>query len=283
MTGGRKMAELRMRFPQGKAKCLTLSYDDGVVNDIRLSQLFKSKGLKCTFNLNSGCWTDREYDDYTGIHRRLTHDKAKELYKGEGIEVAAHAVTHPHLENLPANVCLHEILNDRIALERDFGGIVRGFAYPYGTFNDSVIESLKACGICYARTVWSSHNFDIPKDWLVLRPTCHHEDEMLPELTQRFVEEQASYDPWLFYLWGHSYEFDFHNNWDIIENFADKVSGREDIWYATNIEVYDYVKAYNGLLFNAEMTRVRNDSAIDVFFLYDSKMVEVKAGQSMEL
>ncbi|MCR5683894.1 MAG: polysaccharide deacetylase family protein [Lachnospiraceae bacterium] len=278
------MAELCMRFPEGKGKCLTFSYDDGVVNDLRLAELFEKKGLKCTFNLNSGTWTDRDYDDYRSVHRRLTLEKAKALYTKDCFEVASHAVTHPHLEKLPAAVCTKEILDDVLAHEKAFGGTIRGFAYPFGTWNDTAINSLKACGIVYARTVWSSHNFELPKDWLVLRPTCHHEEAELPKLTERFLEKEG---PWpdikLFYVWGHSYEFDFHNNWEIIEDFTDKVSGRDDIWYATNIEIYDYVKAYENLIFNATLTEVTNLSSLDVWFVLEGKEICVGAGKTVKL
>ena len=48
------MSGLIMRFPKGKAKALTLSYDDGVEQDIRLMDIMDKNGLKGTFNLNSG-------------------------------------------------------------------------------------------------------------------------------------------------------------------------------------------------------------------------------------
>ena len=278
------MAELCMRFPEGRSKCLTFSYDDGVLNDFRLAELFGKKGLKCTFNLNSGIWNDRDYDDYTSVHRRMTLEKAKGLYTRSGFEVASHAVTHPHLEKLPAAYCTKEILEDRLALEMDFDCIVRGFAYPYGTWNETVIDSLKACGMAYARTVWSSHSFEIPKDWLVLRPTCHHEDPELMKLADRFINEDPRWpDVKLFYVWGHSYEFDFKNNWEIIEDFTDKTAGSDDVWYATNIEVYDYVKAYEGLVFDAALTMVRNNSTIDVWFVIDGKTIRAGAGMTVRL
>ena len=43
-----------MRFPNGKLKALTLSYDDGVEQDIKFVEILNKYGLKCTFNLNSG-------------------------------------------------------------------------------------------------------------------------------------------------------------------------------------------------------------------------------------
>mgnify|MGYP000794294821 CR=1 FL=1 len=50
------MAGVAMRFPGGKKKALTLSYDDGVEQDIRLIDIMKANGLKGTFNLNSGLY-----------------------------------------------------------------------------------------------------------------------------------------------------------------------------------------------------------------------------------
>lgn len=278
-----RMANLFMRFPGGKPKCLTLSYDDGVINDRRLVALMTKYGLKGTFNLNSGEYADIEHDDYQKTHRRLPKQAAIELYRKSGFEVASHAVTHPFLEQLPTALCTQEILRDRRNLEADYGQIVRGFAYPYGTFNDSVVESLKACGIVYARTVWSSHSFDIPTDWLRLRPTCHHGEKELQTLTKKFVEGHVQNAPWLFYLWGHSYEFDFNDNWEIIEEFTADVAAREDIWYATNIEVYDYVQAYKQLIFNVDMTMVSNPTAFELYFEYDGKQVAVKPGETKRL
>lgn len=43
--------------------------------------------------------------------------------------------------------------------------------------------------------------------------------------------------PKLFHVWGHSYELADNDNWDIIERLAETVGGREDVWYATNIEI----------------------------------------------
>ena len=47
------MAQVFMRFPGGKLKALTFSYDDGVEQDVRLIEIFKKYGLRGTFNLNS--------------------------------------------------------------------------------------------------------------------------------------------------------------------------------------------------------------------------------------
>ena len=51
----------------------------------------------------------------------------------------------------------------------------------------------------------------------------------------------------MLFLWRLSYEFDDNDNWDVIEEFAEFMGRCDDIWYATNIEVYDYVHAYKNL------------------------------------
>ena len=38
---------------QIKKKAITFSYDDGVMQDVRLSSLMKKHGVKATFNINS--------------------------------------------------------------------------------------------------------------------------------------------------------------------------------------------------------------------------------------
>lgn len=277
------MASLFMRFPGGKAKALTLSYDDGVEQDIRLIEIMNQYGLKGTFNLNSGCYAAEGTVYPAGtIHRRLSKDQATELYSNSGQEVAVHGLTHPFLEQLPANLCNNEICADRANLEAQFNTLIRGMAYPFGTYSDAVVETLKLNGIAYARTVISSGKFDIPQDWLRLEATCHHNDKRLEELTKQFVEAAPPRAPWLFYLWGHSYEFESNDNWNIIENFAKTIGRKEDIWYATNIDLHDYVKAYEQLRFNTAVTKVYNPTATDVYFVYNTKAVTIPAGKEID-
>ena len=70
-----------------------------------------------------------------------------------------------------------------------------------------------------------------------LKATCHHDDEMLFELAEKFIKAEPKEDePMLFYVWGHSYEFDVNNNWDRIEKFCKMMAGRDDIFYGTNRE-----------------------------------------------
>ncbi len=278
------MSSLFMRFPGNKAKALTLSYDDGVEQDIRLISILSNHGIKCTFNINSGLFSPEGTEFEKGqIHRRLSEKDAIKLYKASGHEVAVHGLTHPYLEQLPSNIAAYEIIQDRKNLEHLFGTIIRGMAYPFGTFSDEVVAILKAAGIVYSRTVMDTEDFRLPTDWLRLPATCHHKNPKLNALTDRFLTQSPKSAPWLFYLWGHSYEFEADNNWNVIEEFAERIGGREDIWYATNIEIYDYMEAYQRLLFSVEASIVHNPTAITLFFEYDHRSYEIKPGTTLRL
>lgn len=270
-----------MRFPGGRHKVLTLSYDDGVWQDVRLISIMKRHGLKETFNINSGLYPQENTESM-----RMPLDRARELYIPAGMEVAIHAQTHPFLAGLPENICTYEILQDRINHEQDYDTIVRGMAYPYGDVSDQVVASLRQCGIAYARTVAATERFDLPTDWLRLPATCHHRNPRLMELANLFVKEPFNRNPGMFYLWGHSYEFDWNkpdNNWCIIEEFAEFIGNREDIWYATNIQIYDYVCAYKQLIFSTDGSKVFNPTATKLYFEYKEKIWTVGPGQHLRL
>ena len=276
------MANMIMRFPGGLPKALTLSYDDGVEQDEKLIAIAEKYGLKGTFNINSGCFPPEGTTYAPGtIHRRMPLNRLKEVYAKSSWEIAAHAYTHASLVGLPANIAAEEVLRDRKELENIFGTVIRGFAYPYGAFDDQNVEILRSCGICYARTVQSTRDFHLPKDWLRLQATCHHNDPELMNLADKFVKARNWWDPMLFYLWGHSYEFEANDNWDVIERFAQAVSGKEDIWYAANIEIYDYCRAFSQLVFNTAMTLCVNPTAQNLWFAYGEKEVHVPAGSTV--
>ena len=278
------MDMIAMRFPGGLGKAFTTSYDDGVQQDVRLISIMRKNGIKGTFNLNSGCFAPEGTVYPKGqVHRRMSLSECLEAYKGDDIEVAVHAYTHPFLEKLPVSECVLEIVKDRQTLEEKFGGFVRGGAYPYGTFNDNVVNVLDACGIKYCRTVISTHAFNMPKDWLRLEATCHHNDDKLNALGDEFIAKKVDRDPLMFYLWGHSYEFEGNDNWDVIEGFLAKIGGKSDIWYATNIEIYDYTRAFERLVFSCDGKRVYNPSVTEVWFEANRKLYNVPAGQTIEI
>lgn len=219
----------------GKNKALTFSYDDGISQDIRLVEIFNKYGMKCTFNLNSGIMNERGgfQIDELSITRMSPEGLAK-LYKGH--EIAVHTSTHPSLTELSDEEVRREISEDKSALESLFGYEICGMAYPYGTFDDRVIAIAQECGIKYSRTVMDAVDFAQQENLMEFRATCHHRNPKLWELLDEFLAYEGD-APAIFCLWGHSYEFDVNNNWELIEEFCRKAACREDIFYGTNSEI----------------------------------------------
>lgn len=270
--------EKYMRFPDGKAKALTFSYDDGVKADLRLLEVFKKYGLKGAFNLNSKLFDCRVW------HDRMNEEETFNAFNGSGQEIGLHGARHIFLDKVPLPEAVKEVVDNRTYLEEKFGGIVRGMAYAYSGFNADVKRVLADLGVVYARTTKSTYSFDLPSDWLELNPTCHHNEEGIGELADKFfgsspLQAPKHREPWLFYVWGHAYEFDDQNNWDIIEDLGRRAAkNKNDVWLATGIEIYDYVQAYNRLVFSLDGERAYNPSAIPVWIELRGKTYRIDGG-----
>ncbi len=269
-----------LRFPAFRSKAVTLSYDDGVAYDRKLIEIMRANGLRGTFNINGG-WFATEPNQH-----RLTKEDALALYTESGMEVAVHGLKHLSLGEVDPAMATRDVLEDRLCLEQLFGKIIKGMAYANGSFDDRVVEILKNCGIEYARTTRSTETFLLPSDWLRLDPTCHHKNPRLMELAKEFVELSPPQYYWsdyprLFYLWGHSYEFNTDDNWSVIEEFAQYIGNREEIWYATNGELYDYVKAYEALRFSADGKTIHNPTAQTLWLNVCGTLCKVEAGETV--
>ena len=281
------------RFPGGKLKAVTFSYDDGVNQDIRFSDLLLKYGLKGTFNLNTAMFGEKTKFGYI-----MNPDEIKEHLIDKGHEIAVHGKYHIASAAASPITCIQDALSCREELEDTFDMIVRGMAYPdsgirnpaNGNNYSSVKEILKNIDIAYSRTLGGDNNdFTLPADWHAWMPTAHHNNSKIFDWIEQFVsiDEKVLYSsrnyPRLFYIWGHTYEFDMNENWDHIEKICDMISNKEDTWYATNIEIYDYMKAYDSLVFNARSTKVYNPTLVDVWFNADSKTYCVKPGETLVL
>ena len=283
------MSYLHMRFPGGKTKAVTLSYDDGVAQDMRLAALSERYGVKCTFNINSALVADAPGGG------KLTWAQIRDLTE-RGHEAAVHGEYHIAPGSVRTLVGLRDALNCRLQMERELGMIVRGMAYPNsgvtrftgGSDYETVRRYLKDIGVVYARTLGGDNNaFLLPEDWYRWMPTAHHNNPNVLDWAREFAEmnvREAYIDnryPRLFYLWGHSYEFDTHGNWDRIEEILSVLGGREDVWYATNIEIYGYTQAFRSLVFSADGTMVYNPTVREVCFETQKGLYTVCPGETV--
>lgn len=275
-----------MRFPGGKFRAFTMSYDDGVGTDIRLMEIMRKNGIKGTFNLCSGISDDP--NDNIDISRTPTHKltlpQIQEYYKD--FEIATHGMTHSFFKDLPDTALIYEIVKDREVLEKLFLRRVRGHAYPNGSYKNTTVDMLKACGIIYARTTAQTMDFGIPENWLLYGATCHHSAN-LDALYEKFFSEPRLYkSPYLFTVWGHSYEFENNGTWDMIEGFLEKIGGKDNVWYAGLEEIVEYTNAYNSLVYTIDSNIVYNPTALDVWIsknVFRDESVCIPSGKSIVL
>ena len=275
-----------MRFPGGKGKALTLSYDDGVGADLRLMKIMKKHGIKGTFNINSGLFAPEGTVFEDGKEQgRLTEALIRTHYNDPDFEVAVHGLYHIHLNHASSEEAITDIAEDRKNLEALFNRPIRGMAYAFGGYSEKVVSLLKSMGIAYSRTVVTTQRFDLPKEPLTLHPTCHHNNPRLDELCGNFLSGVPRYEAQMFSLWGHSYEFDNDNNWNVIEDFCEKMGGHDDIWYATNIEIIDYINAYKSLIRSFDGKIIQNPTATDICITENrsGKNYVIKAGETIYL
>ena len=245
----------KILYPGGKEKAVTFSYDDGTIHDRRLIQILDKYGLKGTVHLNSG---RMDVDGY--IHSA----EVKTLYAGH--EVACHGMQHLFLNQISDGELVRELLDDRRRLEQLSGRIVTGMSYAFGVTNDKIIAAAKMLGIQYSRTVADTGSYFVPEDFMRWHPTCHHQKAIeCPEIVDTFLNPPRYMRPELLYIWGHSYEFAMQNNWTQMEALCERLSGNDNIWYATNIEIYRYRKAAEQLIESADGSMIENPTGIRIW------------------
>lgn len=281
------MRKYSFLFPDGKTKALTFSYDDGVIADQRLIGIMRENGLKGTFNLNGNTLTNGQISCWPGYPdvkvRHVQEDEVRGIY--DGMEIAGHGLQHCNLEELNDAEITDEIHRDRMILERLAGYPVKGFAYAGGRHNERVISRLRGMGVAYARTVVSTHNFRLPSDFLAWHPTVHHDDGEIQPLIEKFLALPDDTGFSLFYIWGHTYEFVAKNNWEHMERICERLGHHENIWYASNLEVYDYVQALLNLRTSADGSMIRNMSCTEVWLLCSAtkEKIRIPAGAQITM
>ena len=235
-------------------KFFTLSLDDGITQDLKVIEILKKYNVTCvSFNINTGLyganwdWVGPAIGDPTIPHQRFTEEELKTgIY--DGYEVLVHTMNHPSLKNYDkrASQIKKEVGRDADNIEELTGVRPVGMAWPGGDteYTDTTIELvLENTDIRFARGTTSTYNFELPEYFMKWMPTCSAIDPQCLTLAQQFIDAECTEDM-LFYVWGHSYEFDLNNGagYETFEKLVKMMSEAEDVYLVTNTQFYKIYK-----------------------------------------
>lgn len=228
-------------YPNGKRKAFVLTYDDGVLQDVRLVLLLNKYGLKGTFNLNS-LLMEREFvwqHEKIGPVRRLPNAIAAHLY--EGHEVASHSCTHPDLTNMSREAILYELGHDRYLLEQLTGQQVKGFGVPFDYYDGIAVDCVRELGFVYGRGSEETRSYAPLWDPYRQQAGLFHLSEGLADFVDGFLRTEEELAACI--IVGHSYDLDAENLWDTMEDICRYVSADEEVLSMTHLELVEYQQA----------------------------------------
>ncbi len=138
------------------ARSLLVTFDDGFEDTRRAVELLLRAELTASVYVTSG---------FVGRTGMLRADGVRDLAElGESVELGAHSVSHPRLDELRAERAAEEIFASKTALEDIARTSVRSFAYPHGAHDRRVRAAVIDAGFTAAVAVKNalSHSRDDP-------------------------------------------------------------------------------------------------------------------------
>ena len=229
----------------GKTKIKVVQcWDDGVINDIRLTDLCRKYGAKATFNLNPGLMGDsRRPSRWLGVERntwsfhgyqggKLALKDIPEVY--HGFELASHCLNHENADRMPADEWIKTAVDARKILEDIVQKPCTGFAWPCGRHTPETRAALREAGFSYGRTTANMPDITKCEDTMALPSNCHFTSNCFFDLYENAKAEGVK----VFYFWGHSYEmYEYDKLWEQYELKLDYISNDPDAEWANVAEI----------------------------------------------
>ncbi|MGI5868645.1 MAG: polysaccharide deacetylase family protein [Kiritimatiellia bacterium] len=222
-------------------------WDDGVVNDIRLTELLRRYGAKATFNLNPGLmgetrganrWAGRNHRGWGHngfLSGKLSQKDIAEIYSG--FQVASHGWRHEVAGTVADDEWIKSALDARHYLEDIVQRDCTGFAWPCGAHTPETIDLLRRNGFSYARTTVQTYDVTDCAEPMKLNPNCHF---MARDFWDRY---ERARDTGVFYFWGHSYEmYEYDALWDQFEQKIQVISEDPDAEWVDVVDIVPVLK-----------------------------------------
>jgi peptidoglycan/xylan/chitin deacetylase (PgdA/CDA1 family) len=230
---------------------VTTSWDDGYPADRRLGDLLAKYKIAATF-----------YVPRTNSEGRRVMAPQDLIALAEQFEIGGHTKDHTDLTNLDHEQVTEQIIGGKKWLEDVLGRQVKGFCYPRGRYDAAIRNVTIEAGFEYARTTKNfcmnvgSRPFERPttlqfyphgkadylKNWIKYGPDYDRTKLFAvalatPGLIKRIQRlfsacaEQGNY----FHLWGHSWEIEQYELWDMLEEVLKLLSNFDaDVEFVDN-------------------------------------------------
>lgn len=145
------LAEAGERLIRGEhipPRHFVITFDDGYVDTLTVGiPILRALGFTATVFVVSGLvGAHNLWDEGIGHVAPLMTWAQLEQVLDAGCSIGAHTVSHPHLDRIPLDAAHQEILDSRLAIERQLGIPVRTFCYPYGHWNPQVVRLVQEAG-----------------------------------------------------------------------------------------------------------------------------------------
>ena len=161
-------------------------------------------------------WAQKNGDS---IHvKYLSKDSLQLVYKNH--EIASHSYSHKDFKNINDDEILQEIELDIDALTKITKRKIVSMAYPFGNSSPHIAKLINNTGLTNARTVGDTYTFNLPDTFLLWRPTCH--DSKALGLLDKYLSLNINKMS-VFFVWGHSWEFNDAKRWANMSNFCNKL------------------------------------------------------------
>lgn len=217
---------------------ITTSWDDGHPLDLKLAELLQKYGIPATFYIPI---ENRE-------RRGMTHQEIREI--AQNFDVGGHAYHHVNLTRISPEAAEREIVDGKKSLEEIIGRELSSFCYPYGGFNNEVINMVKEAGFIGGRTVklfarnlkgsFKMGTTVYARDLRFAAYVKHAVTSLDPGLVFFMLNNNLFFKGWeqiaietldfvienggIWHLWGHSWEVDGNNDWGRLEEVLRQIN-----------------------------------------------------------
>ena len=124
-------------------KPILITFDDGYLNNFTVGYpILKETGMKATIFIVTG----RMGLQGAVTYPHFTWQQALEMEKSGYIDIQSHTQYHSHLPMISNSNLTLELRKSKFIIEKNLGKKVNILAYPYGEWNENVINSAKKAG-----------------------------------------------------------------------------------------------------------------------------------------